>query len=55
MDKTCTGIQQIPLKRSAYDPNQSIRTQINVNTAWVDGSQIYGSSKTIADSLRTFS
>ena len=55
MDKSCTGIQQIPIRRSAYDSSQAVRTQINVNTAWVDGSQIYGSSKTVADNLRSFS
>lgn len=55
MDKTCTGTQQISMKRSAFDPNQAVRSQINLNTAWLDGSQIYGSSKTTTDSLRSFS
>lgn len=41
--------------RSAFDLNQALRTQINLNTAWIDGSQIYGSSKSDSDALRTFS
>lgn len=54
-DKECTGTQELPFMRSAFDPNQALRTQINLNTAWIDGSQIYGSSKSDADALRTFS
>ncbi len=53
-DKTCTDTQTIPVRRSAFDPNQAVRTQINLNTAWLDGSQIYGSSTATANSLRSF-
>jgi hypothetical protein len=54
-DPDCTGNQELPFMRSAFDPNQALRTQINLNTAWIDGSQIYGSSKSDSDALRTFS
>lgn len=55
MDTSCTGTQQIPFKRSAFTLNSNnVRTQINLNTAWVDGSQIYGSDSTTANNLRTF-
>jgi hypothetical protein len=54
-DKTCTGTQTIPMKRSAFDPNQAVRSQINLNTAWLDGGPIYGSSLSTSNSLRSFS
>ena len=53
-DKDCTGTQQISFKRSAFDPTKNVRTEINLNTAWLDGSQIYGSDKATADKLRSF-
>ena len=54
-DKGCTGTQTIPFFRSVFDSSNSLRTQINLNTAWLDGSQIYGMTKTVADTLRSFS
>ena len=53
-DPDCTGTQSLPFMRSAFDPNQALRTQINLITAWIDGSQIYGSTKADADALRSF-
>lgn len=41
------------MRRSAFDSNQAVRTQINLNTAWLDGSQIYGSSNATASKLRS--
>ena len=49
-DKACTGTQTIPIRRSAFDPNKAVRSQINLVTAWLDGSQIYGSSNATANS-----
>ena len=53
-DPQCTGTQKISFKRSAFDPNQAVRTQINLNTAWLDGSQVYGSSNPTSYTLRAF-
>jgi peroxidase len=46
-----------PFTRSTFDPatgTTNPRQQVNVNTSYLDLSQVYGSSKVVADALRTF-
>jgi hypothetical protein len=50
----------LPFTRSQTDPNTGTSTsnplqQVNVITSYLDLSQVYGSSKTVSDALRTFS
>lgn len=57
-DPAGTGTQVIRLSRSLYDPatgtsTANPRQQETIVTAWIDGSQIYGSDAATADKLRT--
>ncbi len=56
-DPLQTGVMQIMLFRSVYDSStgtNNTRQQLNDITAWIDGSNVYGSDEETANSLRTF-
>jgi peroxidase len=59
-DPAGTGTQVIPVNRAVTDPLTGTSTsnplnQVNTITAYIDGSQVYGSDATRAAALRTFS
>jgi hypothetical protein len=43
----------IPLDRSAYEPVNSVRQQIDATSSFIDGSVVYGATKAHAWKLRT--
>ena len=53
-DPSDTGTAVIGFMRSVYDPSSSPREQMNQITAWIDGSQVYGSDDARAAELRRF-
>ena len=52
-DPNNTGTQTIPFARSIFDEASAPRTQLNKNTAYIDGSMIYGSDAKRASFLRS--
>ncbi|XP_077372320.1 dual oxidase 2 isoform X2 [Festucalex cinctus] len=59
-DPNGTGEVLLPFQRGPWDKDTgqspgNPRTQINMVTAWIDGSSIYGPSTSWSDSLRNFS
>ena len=56
MDKDNTGTQKIEFVRSSFTyDGHGYRNQMNKITAWVDGSNVYGSDEEKALKLRTMS
>ena len=52
-DPNCTGTATISFSRSAFIHDENgVRQQVNVNTHWIDGSQVYGSDTARAQELR---
>ncbi|XP_071352391.1 dual oxidase 1 isoform X2 [Trachinotus anak] len=59
-DPAATGEVLLPFQRGPWDKESgqspsNPRTQVNLVTAWIDGSSIYGPSTSWSDSLRSFS
>src|SRR5437867_7452320 len=53
-DPNCTGTATISFSRSAFvNDENGVRQQLNANTHWIDGSQVYGSDDARARELRT--
>ena len=51
-DPNNTGTQVIELDRSLYEMINGVREQINIDTAYIDASQVYGSDEERAHELR---
>ncbi len=52
-DPLSTGTQSIAFTRSFFDWKDGVREQININSGYLDASQVYGSDEARASELRT--
>ena len=52
-DPNSTGNKVLPFQRSTFLLVNGIRQQANVNTSFLDGSQVYGSGEQLSKELRT--
>jgi peroxidase len=53
-DPNCTGTATLSFSRSAFiNGENGVRQQLNANTHWIDGSQVYGSDDLRSQELRT--
>ncbi len=52
-DPAGTGLATVPLDRSAYERIDGVRQQVNLITAFIDASNVYGSDEERAHELRT--
>lgn len=52
-DPSGTGMVTIPLDRSGYEVVNGVRQQVNLITAFIDASNVYGSDEARANELRT--
>ena len=52
-DPSCIGRQTLPFQRASYAVVDNVRQQINANSAFIDGSVIYGSDNNRGHALRT--
>ena len=52
-DPACTGHKNLSFQRSAFVMVDNVREQLNVTTAFIDGSQVYGPDEARAQELRT--
>ncbi len=52
-DRRGTGTAVLPFKRSGFQMVNGIRQQTNVNSAFIDGSVVYGSGEVLSKELRS--
>ena len=51
-DPRCNGLKTLPFQRASYTVVDNVRQQINANSAFIDGSVVYGSDNNRGHALR---